>query len=70
MKCILFNGDWICYKSRLMDYFSNLGEILEINLLESECYILVFNNYVNRFCFDLKLCKKLWWKMENDIFVL
>lgn len=42
-----------------MDYSSNLGEILEINLLESECRISVFNNHVNRFRFDLKLCKKL-----------
>lgn len=39
VKCTLFNGDWTCHKSRLMDYSSNLGEILEINLLESECHI-------------------------------
>lgn len=70
VKCTLFNGDWTCHKSRLMDYSSNLGEILEINLLESECHISVFNNHVSRFRFDLKLCKKLWWKMENDISVL
>ena len=41
-----------------MDYSSNLMEILEINLLESECHISVFNNHVNRFHFGLKLCKK------------
>ena len=42
-----------------MDYSSNLMEILEINLLESECHISVFNTHVNRFRFDLKLCRKL-----------
>ena len=30
-----------------MDYSSNLGEILEIHLLESECHISVFNDFVS-----------------------